>query len=186
MHIRISDLQIKQLLDNRANSTVSGGKRRYTPLGKSTKKRIFAEIKRDHNLPAASKLVMFLDNPANPLYGCLRDKRSRLPLDDGRVAPVEIAEEEDFDFESEFNALLSKALEEGMTAASTKTVTSKVHASIKSPSVAKKVAKPVAAKKAAPAKKPVAAKKAPVAKKLQVKAKPKAAVKAPAKVAKKR
>jgi hypothetical protein len=49
----------------------------------SVKKRVFAEVKRQHGIPSATKITLFIENPKNPLYCVIRDKRSKLPLDNG-------------------------------------------------------------------------------------------------------
>ncbi len=55
---------------------------------KAEKKRIFASIHTMFSIPRTTKFVLFIENPNNPLYCVLRDKRTKLPLDDGKVDPV--------------------------------------------------------------------------------------------------
>jgi hypothetical protein len=123
---------------------------------KVIKARLFAQIRREHPAVSAKKFVLFVENPDNPLYCVLRDKRTKLPLDDGRPEPVAIAA-----------PVAKKAV--------AKAVPAKKVAAKKAPAKA-------APAKAAPAKKVAA--KAPV--KAKALTKPvKAVPKAPAKAAKK-
>ena len=56
---------------------------------KAEKRRIFAQIRKDHpSIASARKFVLFIERPSNPLYLVLRDKRTKLPLDDGRPTPL--------------------------------------------------------------------------------------------------
>jgi hypothetical protein len=50
---------------------------------KAEKKKIFSAIKTEHGIPRSTKIVLCIENPANELYRVIRDKRSRLPLDNG-------------------------------------------------------------------------------------------------------
>jgi hypothetical protein len=50
---------------------------------KAEKKKIFSAIKSEHGIPRSTKIVLCIENPANELYRVIRDKRSRLPLDNG-------------------------------------------------------------------------------------------------------
>lgn len=123
---------------------------------KQIKKRVFAEIRKEHGIPSGTKFKMFIESEDNPLYCVLRNKHTGKPLDNGIPDKVE--------------APVKLQVQESPAA---------------KPPVAKpvKVAKPVAkapAKKA-PAKAPAKAPVKPVAK---APAKPvaKAPAKAPAKV----
>lgn len=164
--------QAQQLLNIR--KTMSGRAR------KSAKMAIIKAIKKEAGLQSTARIVLFIENPDNPLYCVIRDRRTKLPFDDGKPAAIaapttqvaadavgtagtEAAEVEDFDFEAEFNDLLLMAL--------TSQTVKDVKASVK-----KAVDKATAPAKKAPAKK-AAAVKAPV----KAPAKP---VKAPAKPAK--
>ena len=133
---------------------------------KAEKRRIFAQIRKDHpSIASARKFVLFIERPSNPLYLVLRDKRTKLPLDDGRPTPLPAP------------AVVSDVVAKPKVA---KAVAKKAPAKV----VAKKAPAKVVAKKA-PAK--VVAKKAPVkaaVKKVVAKA-VKALPKAPAKPAKK-
>ena len=55
---------------------------------KAVKRTIFGSIHMEHKLPKQPKVVVFVENPDNPMYRQLRDKRTKLPLDDGRPEPV--------------------------------------------------------------------------------------------------
>lgn len=120
---------------------------------KQIKKRVFAEIRKEHGIPSGTKFKMFVESEDNPLYCVLRNKHTGKPLDNGIPEKVE--------------APVKLQVQESPAA---------------KPPVAKpvKVAKPVAkapAKPVAKAPKPVA--KAPA--KPVAKAPAKAPVKAPAK-----
>ena len=130
---------------------------------KAVKRTIFASIHMEHKLAKQPKIVVFVENPDNPMYRQLRDKRTKLPLDDGRPEPVVVP--------------VVKAVKPKK--ASTKKVAAK--------SVAKAPAKKAPAKAVVkPAAKKVPAKKAPakaVVKPAAKKAPAKAVVKATAKPA---
>ena len=137
--------------------------RRYNHHDRKTAKRlVFAEIRRDNPSLRVGKFVLFIENPANELYRVLRDKRTKLPVDDGRPEPV-IA------FAPGLEAIVKKvaAKKPAVKVAAKKAPAVKV--------AAKKPAVKVAAKKA-PAVKPKAAAKAPTrsAKVLARPSKPKA------------
>jgi hypothetical protein len=89
MQMLITEVQAKALRDNRVNSTKrDGAKRYYNSTGKRIKRGIYADIRRAHGIATGTKIVFFIDNESNPLYRVIRDKRTKLPLDDGKVAPV--------------------------------------------------------------------------------------------------
>jgi len=121
---------------------------------KAEKKKIFSAIKAEHGIPSSTKIVLCIENPANELYRVIRDKRSRLPLDNGvqeaAKAPV-VAQS------PAAKAAAKKAVP--AKAATKKAVPAKAAAKKAVP--AKAAAKAVA-KKAVPAK--AAAKKAPATK----------------------
>ena len=50
---------------------------------RNRQREIFKDIKRRFKLPLSTKLTVFWENPANPLFRVLRDKRTKMPLDDG-------------------------------------------------------------------------------------------------------
>ena len=170
---------------------------------KSAKMAIIKAIKRANNIASHKRIVLFIENPANPLYCVIRDRTSKLPMDDGKPealsAPIatttparpDTPEVEDFDFEAEFNDLLQAALDAKKPVKSLFTkAADKLMAA-----VGKVAAKPVgkvapvkvkvaAAKPKAPAKiaakavKPAAKAVKPAAKAVKPAAKPKAAAKA--------
>lgn len=207
MQMKITKTQCDDLIANRVNSTKdSRGKRRYNFKGRAVKRQIYSQIKRDHGIPSNRKIVMFLDNPENPLFCVVRDRTTRIPLDDGKVPavqqitpPVAAEEAEDnFDFEAEFNQLLQDWLDanpskaDDVKAVVSKVVDGKLPPAVKVAKAAKapaKAAKPAAKPAAkAPAKATKAAKAPAKAAKPATKAPAKAAVKkaaakAPAKVA---
>ena len=122
----------------------------------AVKKRVFAQIHKDHNLPKSQKIKLFIENPSNKLYCVIRDKRTGTPLDNG---------------------LPEAALTTGTAPKGVGVKKPAVQAPVKKAPVKKAPAKKVAVK--------AAAKKAPV-KKVAVKAPVKAAAKkAPAKLVKK-
>ena len=51
---------------------------------KAEKKAVFQQIHAAYSIPKTQKFVLFIENPMNPLYRVLRDKRTKLPLDDGK------------------------------------------------------------------------------------------------------
>ena len=55
---------------------------------KAEKKKIFAAIKFEHGIPSSKKIVLFIENPNNPLYRVIRDAKTKLPLDNGVAEPV--------------------------------------------------------------------------------------------------
>lgn len=137
MQIKIDATYCQRLLAARTSSN-----------RRNLKRGIFSEIRSRYNVPT-TKFVVFVEDPSNPLYGVLRSKYNKQPLDDGQPAPA-----------AEVPVAPAKAVVKRATP--TKKAAVKVIA--KAP--AKKTAAKPAAKKAAPAKAP--AKKAaakPVAKK---------------------
>ena len=82
MHIKCTPAQADAFVAARSLSTYNR---------KAAKKRIFAEIRRQHPQARARKFVLFVADPSNPLYCVLRDKATKLPLDDGRPEPVQLA-----------------------------------------------------------------------------------------------
>lgn len=196
MQMKMTEAQRDELLANRVNSTVRNGKRKYDRRGRDNKRRIYGQIRKDHGLLPRQKLVFFLDNPDNPLYMVLRDKVTRIPLDDGKappapqLAPPVAAEEveDNFDFEAEFNDLLQAWLDANPTTEAAKPeAIAKVQATIAKvaaqklplPVAKKATLRKVVAKKAAPVKAPTksatAAKKVVIAVKKAVTAVKKAA-----------
>ena len=80
--MKITEQQAQALLNARKLSTYGR---------KAEKKRIIAEVKRQHGIPSGTKIVLFIENPNNPLFRVIRDKRTRMPLDNGvpdTVKPV--------------------------------------------------------------------------------------------------
>lgn len=77
--LKISEAQAQALLDARKLSSSAR---------KAAKKRIFAEIHAEHGIPRSQKLEMFIENPENPEYLYVRDKRTAKPLDNGVPEPV--------------------------------------------------------------------------------------------------
>lgn len=111
---------------------------------KQIKRRIFAEIRAEHKLPRKPAITLFVENEDNPMFCLIRDKRTKLPLDDGRPEPAPV---------------LPHPAESVKKAPVAKKAVAK-----KATAPAKKVAAKPATKKAAPAKKPAAkavTKKAP-------------------------
>lgn len=171
MKMYIKEEQARALLANRSSSSKSeGSKRKYYGSGLATKKRIYAEIRREHGIPNSTKIKFFIEAPDHPLYRVIRNKHTGLPLDNGIAEPVAIA------------APVVAAV--APVAAAVKAVAVKKAAAPKAPAkkaVAVKKAAPAPAKKTAPApaKKTVAKKTtsagiakavAPAAKKVAAKA----------------
>lgn len=80
--MKITEQQAQALLNARKLSTYARS---------AEKKRIIAEVKRQHGIPSGTKIVLFIENPNNPLFRVIRDKRTRMPLDNGvpdTVKPV--------------------------------------------------------------------------------------------------
>jgi hypothetical protein len=56
---------------------------------KREKREIMAQIHREHAaILGRSKIVLFIENPDNPLYCVIRDKRTKMPFTDGKPEPV--------------------------------------------------------------------------------------------------
>jgi hypothetical protein len=80
--MKITEQQAQALLNARKLSTYARS---------AEKKRIIAEVKRQHGIPSGTKIVLFIENPNNPLFRVIRDKRTRMPLNNGvpdTVKPV--------------------------------------------------------------------------------------------------
>ena len=80
--MKITEQQAQSLLNARKLSTYARS---------AEKKRIIAEVKRQHGIPSGTKIVLFIENPNNPLFRVIRDKRTRMPLNNGvpdTVKPV--------------------------------------------------------------------------------------------------
>jgi hypothetical protein len=141
MQIKCTTTQAAELLNAR---------KLPTHQRKAVKKRIFQQIHAMHSLPKKPPIVLFVENEDNPLYCVIRDKRTRLPLDDGRPEPKSTA--------------VTKSLPapaDSLKTAPKKAVKAKAVAVVKK-AAAKAVAKPVSKAKAVKA---VAASKVkPVAK----------------------
>jgi len=115
--MKCTPTQANELL--RIRRTMSGLARKFAKMA------IIKAIKRANNIASHKRIVLFIENPANPLYCVIRDRTSKLPMDDGKPealpAPIvastttparqDIPEVEDFDFEAEFNDLLQAALD---------------------------------------------------------------------------
>jgi hypothetical protein len=83
-------MSIMKITEQQARTLLNARK-----LGKyarsAEKKRVIAEVKRQHGIPSGTKIVLFIENPNNPQYCVIRDKRTRMPLDNGvpdTVKPV--------------------------------------------------------------------------------------------------
>lgn len=107
---------------------------------KAEKSRIFRAIKADHGIPASTKIVLCIENPANGLYRVIRDKASRVPLDNG------IQEQVKAPVKAKSVASKSAAKKATPVKAPAKAATKK--ASVKAPT--KKASVKTAAKKATP------------------------------------
>lgn len=77
--IKISEAQAKRFLVARL---LDNYKR------KQVKKQLFAEIRRQHGIPSYTKFRIAVENPDNPNYLVVRDKRSDQPLTNGAPEPV--------------------------------------------------------------------------------------------------
>lgn len=161
MQMKITTQQVEALLKARGLPTSQR---------KAEKRRIFQSIHTMYNLPKTQKIVLFIENPGNPLYAVIRDKRTKLPLDDGKPSPVAAAPVE---------AVKAKAAPKAKPVVKAPAKATKVAAKVaKAPAKATKVA----AKPAKAAPKPAVKAKAPAAKKVAAKA-PTKPSKAPAKQA---
>ena len=54
---------------------------------KKAKRVVMQQIHEMHDLPSKPAIVLFVENPNNPLYRVIRNKQTKLPLDDGRPEP---------------------------------------------------------------------------------------------------
>jgi nucleoid-associated protein YgaU len=142
--MKITEQQAQALLDARKLSTYGR---------KAEKKRIIAEVKRQHGIPSATRIRLAVENPENPLYRVIRDKKTRLPLNNG------VAE-------------APKPVVQAQSPVTAKSPAKKAVPAKAPAKVAAKVAAKAPAKKAAPAKAPakVAAKKAAAKKAVPAKA----------------
>lgn len=61
-----------------------GSKGKRSRVGRDASRAIFRKIKQEAGLPQSKKIVVFIENKDNPLYRVIRDKFTKLPLDDGR------------------------------------------------------------------------------------------------------
>lgn len=78
--MKATALQAQELLNARSKSSYDR---------KQIKKRVFAEIRRQHGIPAGTKFKLFVESPENPLYCVLRNKHTGQPLDNGIPDKVE-------------------------------------------------------------------------------------------------
>lgn len=117
---------------------------------KAAKRSIMQQIHKDHPSLGFKKIVLFIENPDHDLYLCIRDKRTKLPLDDGKQA-----------------ALPAPKTKVAAKAPAKKVAAKKPAAKVAAKKVVAKKAAPAAKKVTAktPAKKAVAKKAAPTAKK---------------------
>jgi uncharacterized membrane protein len=129
---------------------------------KAEKKKIFSAIKSEHGIPRSTKIVLCIENPANELYRVIRDKRSRLPLDNGvqEAAKAPVVAQSPAAKAAAKKAVPAKAAAKAVTKAPAKKAVP-AKAAAKKAVPAKAAAKAVA-KKAVPAK--AVAKKAPATK----------------------
>ena len=144
--IKISEAQAKRFLDARL---LDNYKR------KQVKKQLFAEIRRQHGIPSYTKFRIAVENPDNPNYLVVRDKRSDQPLTNGAPEPV---------VSTVASTPAPAPADVAPVAKAIAKVADKKAAAPKAPA-----AKKAPAKKAAPVKAP-AAKKAPAKKAAPVKA----------------
>ena len=156
--------------------TLLNARNRPQPERKRIKREVFNQIHAMHGLPKRPRITLFVENPNNPLYRILRDKSTKLPLDDGRPEPVVVAR-----VKAPVPAITAKAVKAAPKAAA-KAPTKAVKAPAKAVKAAAKAVK--AAPKAAPKAAAKAVKAAPKAAAKAVKAAPKAAPKAAAKAVK--
>ena len=150
--IKISEAQAQRLLEART-------KDRYQR--KNIKKAVFSEVRREHGIPYSTKFRIAIENPDNPMYLVVRNKRTDQPLTNGLPDPV---------------VTTAASAPAAHVATPVPAAPAAAVASAVSKVAAKKAAAP--AKKAAPAAKAPAKKAAPAVKKAP--AKKAAPVKAPA------
>lgn len=92
MKMYITELQARELLANRVNSTFDNqGKRVYNRTGKAAKKRIYAEVRHAHGIPHSRKIKFFIEDPTREHYRVISDKVTGEALDNGIAAPVAVA-----------------------------------------------------------------------------------------------
>jgi hypothetical protein len=72
--LKCTKLQAQTLLNARSKSDYER---------KQIKKRVFAEIRKEHGVPAGEKFKLFVESESNPLYCVLRNKHTGEPLDNG-------------------------------------------------------------------------------------------------------
>lgn len=87
-HILISQANADALL---ALRKTYGSKGNRTAAGREKSRAIFRKIKEEAGLNQSKKIVVFIENPLNPLYRVIRDANTKMPLDDGRGVIPEIA-----------------------------------------------------------------------------------------------
>ena len=78
--MKCTSLQAQTLLNARSKPTYER---------KQIKKRVFAEIRKEHGIPSGTKFKMFVESEDNPLYCVLRNKHTGKPLDNGIPEKVE-------------------------------------------------------------------------------------------------
>lgn len=121
---------------------IYGSKGKRNRAGRDASRAIFRKIKQEAGLPQSKKIVVFIENKDNPLYRVIRDKFTKLPLDDGRGhVPV----------------IVEAKKEPAKKAPAKPATTAKKVAAKKAPAKPATPAKKVAAKKAVPAKKTIKA-----------------------------
>lgn len=138
-NILISQFNADELMRIRR---IYGSKGKRNRAGRDASRAIFRKIKQEAGLPQSKKIVVFIENKDNPLYRVIRDKFTKLPLDDGRghVPVIVEAKKEP-----------AKKVAAKTVAAAKKAPAKKVAPKTVKAAPAKKVAQ--AAKKAVPAKK---------------------------------
>lgn len=80
-NILISQFNADELMRIRR---IYGSKGKRNRAGRDASRAIFRKIKQEAGLPQSKKIVVFIENKDNPLYRVIRDKFTKLPLDDGR------------------------------------------------------------------------------------------------------
>ena len=78
----------KMLISSQQAQSLLAARKMYNSARKAEKKKIFAAIKSEHGIPSSKKIVLFIENPNNPLYRVIRDAKTKLPLDNGVAEPV--------------------------------------------------------------------------------------------------
>lgn len=82
MQMKITQVQASRLL---AARQLSGDTQ------KTARKAVFEEIRRDHGIGLATKIRVAVEDPSNPMYLVIRNKRTGMPLDNGIPAPIPVA-----------------------------------------------------------------------------------------------